>query len=290
MFKEYIKSVIPESIINFYHFKLGSGVKHARLNNNAVAEYDLDQVPLFKSVEIETLNRCNGVCPFCPVNANEKQRPYAKMTDELFKKIIDELSEIEYAGILSLYSNNEPFLDERIIEFHKYAREKVPKAEIVIFTNGSLLTVDKLIEILPYLDRMVIDNYNDDIELNANLVEVHDYVSKHKEASEKVFIDVRKQNEVRFSRGGQAPNKKKVKAIPVKCVLLFQQLIIRPDGKVSLCCNDALGKYTLGDCNEQGLLEIWHSEEYKKVRESMKKNGRKQLMLCNACDTIGGIF
>ena len=43
-----------------------------------------------KEIEIETVNRCNGKCSFCPVNANEPQREYAKMSTELFYKIIQE--------------------------------------------------------------------------------------------------------------------------------------------------------------------------------------------------------
>ena len=48
-------------------------------------------IPSFRIVEIETLNRCNGSCAFCPVNAHQPQRPYAKMETELFEKIIKEL-------------------------------------------------------------------------------------------------------------------------------------------------------------------------------------------------------
>lgn len=70
----------------------------------------------------------------------------------------------------------------------------------------------------------------------------------------------------------------------------FQQFNIRPDGKVSLCCNDALGIYTLGDTNINSIKEIWYSEEYMNIRREMKKHGRKKLNLCSKCDTLGGIF
>lgn len=35
-----------------------------------------DEFPLFKNIEIETINRCNGSCSFCPVNKKENQRPF----------------------------------------------------------------------------------------------------------------------------------------------------------------------------------------------------------------------
>ena len=52
--------------------------------------------PLFNNIEIETVNRCNGTCSFCPVNKNQDPREYKKMPEELFKKIIKELKEINY--------------------------------------------------------------------------------------------------------------------------------------------------------------------------------------------------
>jgi len=44
-------------------------------------------------VSIETVNRCNSTCSFCPANRTSESRPYQKMTEELFKKIIADLIE-----------------------------------------------------------------------------------------------------------------------------------------------------------------------------------------------------
>lgn len=50
------------------------------------------------------------------------------MSENLFKKIIDELHELNYSKSLALFDNNEPFLDERIVEFQKYVRKSLPDA------------------------------------------------------------------------------------------------------------------------------------------------------------------
>lgn len=103
------------------------------------------------------------------------------MTDELFRKIIDDLAEINYAGEIALYSSNEPFLDERIIDFHRYANERLPGATFKLLTNGSLLTFDKFIEIMPYLDRFIIHNYNDKMKINTpELQKIYDYIHDKK--------------------------------------------------------------------------------------------------------------
>lgn len=257
------------------------------LNNNRNMQYvkKCDNKFEIKEIEIETVNRCNGKCSFCPVNVNEPQREYAKMPTELFQKIINELAQLEYKNKISIYSNNEPFLDSRIVEFYKYAKKKLPNAYFNLFTNGSLLTLDNFKEIVQYVDNMVIDNYNDDLEVNRNLQEVYNYLEQHKELHSKVNFAVRMQNEVRFSRGGQAPNKKEVKGINELCLLPFRQMVIRPTGEVSLCCNDALGKYTLGNVNEENIETIWNSRQYNEIRDEMKKNLRKNLFLCKNCDT-----
>lgn len=89
---------------------------------------------LFEHVEIETINRCNGTCDFCPVSKNNDSRKYAIMDRKLYESIISQLAEIDYSGRLALFSNNEPFLDEDIIDKHKYAREKLPKAKMHLYT------------------------------------------------------------------------------------------------------------------------------------------------------------
>ena len=103
---------------------------------------------LFDSIEIETINRCNGSCDFCPVNKDRDIRELKVMTEELFRSIIDQLAIMNYAGRISLFSNNEPFLDDTIIEKHKYAREMLPNARFHLYTNGTLLSLDKFIEIV----------------------------------------------------------------------------------------------------------------------------------------------
>ena len=110
---------------------------------------------LFNHIEVETINRCNGVCSFCPINTTRDPREKRIMSQELFEDIIDQLAEMQYGGKIALFSNNEPMLDERIIDFYKYTREKLPNAWIFMFTNGTLLTLDKFKKLIPFLDELI---------------------------------------------------------------------------------------------------------------------------------------
>lgn len=253
---------------------------------NADVEQLYKNVPLFDHVEIETINRCNGVCAFCPVNSNNDSRVFSVMSEELFKKIIDELAELKYEGKLACFSNNEPFLDPDIIDRLKYAREKLPSARMHLFTNGTLLSLDKFKLAIESLDELIIDNYNKELELIKNNRIIADYCERNPELKAKVTIVLRNPNEILTSRGGDAPNHERdSKFKNVKCALPFKQLIIRPTGEVSLCCNDSLGRDTLGDLKKQSLTEVWYGDKFNKVREAIYK-GRSNWPHCKYCDTI----
>ena len=247
---------------------------------------DKQGVPLFSRVEVETLNRCNGSCTFCPVNKNDDPRPMAKLTDETYEKIINELHELDYSGQFCLFANNEPFLDTRIEAFAKTAREKLPKAFIEIYTNGTVLKLERFIDIIPHLDLLAIDNYNDKLKYNEPTRAIMEYLKENPEHKSKVSIRMRRETNLMSSRGGQAPNNSKRKALPISCLLPFYHLYVRADAKIGLCCVDALYTHTLGDVTEHSLKEIWYSDTYTKIREKIRQ-GRETLDVCRFCDSFG---
>jgi radical SAM protein with 4Fe4S-binding SPASM domain len=106
----------------------------------------------------------------------------------------------------------------------------------------------------------------------------------------KIRIVIRKLNEVLSNRGGAAPNKSPQQDHTYRyyhsasCRYPFDQMVIRPDGKVSLCVNDAYGRVTLGDAARQSLTEIWQGEAYRRLRTELTMNGRRGLPICSTCD------
>lgn len=252
----------------------------------AYVEEALKEVPLFRLVEIETFNRCNGTCAFCPVNKNNDIRKPTFMEKSVFKKIIGELESLDYHGRISLFSNNEPLLDNRIFEFSEYVREHLPKARIHMFTNGTLLTLKKFIQLVPLLDELIIDNYTSDLSLIKPVEEIKNFCEKNPEYIKKVSIVLRKPDEILTSRGGDAPNRtirETYSGCP--CPLLFQQMIIRPTGEVSLCCNDPFGKYTMGDLKKETILEVWYGKKYEQLRKKLAQ-GRELVEHCKYCDVF----
>jgi len=246
----------------------------------------MEKIPLFCNVQIETMNRCNGVCSFCPANRINDKREFHRMNDELFEKIIMELEQLNFDGKLFLYANNEPFLDDRIEKFAKYAREHLPKARIMLSTNGIVLTLERYLAVIPYVDDFRINNYNDELKLIPSAKEVQDYCKQHPELVKKTNIIMRKANEILTTRGGDAPNRsKKISHGTETCGEPYRTMIIRPTGKVSLCCNDAMGKYTLGDVSREKLEAVWYGKAFEEIRTKIKE-GRRNLSQCEYCDWV----
>jgi MoaA/NifB/PqqE/SkfB family radical SAM enzyme len=243
----------------------------------------VDPFPIFKLVEIETINRCNNTCQFCPVNRNDDPRPFRLMDESLFRSIIGQLRELNYSGCINLSANNEPLMDGRICELAGIARQALPSAYIHMVTNGMALTIDKLKNLMKHMDMLTIDNYDDDLKLIKPIRDVYDYCRFNNVYQDKIKIYLRLKTDILSNRAGQAKNRSKVKPLQSSCGYPFLQFVIRPDGKVSLCCNDALGQMTMGDLTKESISSVWNGAIFRETRERLLE-GRKSVKLCSGCD------
>lgn len=268
--------------------------KEIRKKDRVVCEYlqqyvkkiaNMENIPLFNKIEIETINRCNNTCSFCPVNIKDDIRNHSIMSMSLFKKIILELSRLNYAKSISIFSNNEPLLDPNLYERLRFTREHLPNAYIYIYTNGLLLTSEKLLCLLKYVDYIHINNYNSISELLPGHKKLQETLIQNHVSFEKAEICLRNKMECLSSRAGQAPNRMKTECLSSPCILPFSQMVIRPDGKVSFCCNDAYGLYTMGDVFKESLTDIWYGSAFQRSRDRMLESRSTQTPCC-FCDMI----
>lgn len=239
-------------------------------------------------VNLETINRCNGTCAFCTANRTADKRPLKKMDEKLFYSIIDQLADWGYKGHLTLYGNNEPWIDTRIVEFHKYCREKLPDSFIFMSTNGTLLDIDKVKSIVPYVDQLIINNYCEDMKLHDNVSEIYNYVKHHEDMFKdvEILIQMRYAKAILTNRAGSAPNKKNAsKVIKETCLMPYTDMFIFPDGRMGICCCDNFESTTLADLTTTPLKEAWNSPKYKEIRKKIK-NGRQNYDFCKYCDFI----
>ena len=251
-----------------------------------------NEAPMPHVVNIETINRCNSECEFCSANIHAERRPFMRMDEKLYYSIIDQLADWNYKGHLTLYGNNEPFLDTRLVEFHKYAREKLPNSFIFCSTNGLMLTVKRVQELKPYINQLIINNYSLEMKLHDNVQEVYDYIKAHPEEFKDLDVQVQMRyiKEVLTNRAGSSPNKQATeKVITEPCLLPFTDVWITPNGKVGLCCCDNFEVTDFGDLHTTLLKDIWDSEQMKQMRTQIAA-GRQNYPFCRHCDFIDAGF
>lgn len=251
-----------------------------------------EETPMPNVVNIETVNRCNSTCAFCTANKNAEKRPFKMIEEDLYHSIIDQLADWGYKGHLTLYGNNEPLLDPRIVEFHKYARQKLPDSFIFMSTNGLILTLDKLNEVKPYINQLIINNYSMEMKLHKNIQEIYDYVKAHPDEYKdvEILIQMRYLQEVLTNRAGSAPNKQETeKVIKETCLLPFTDMWIMPNGKLGLCCCDNFEVTDFADLAVTPLKEAWSSAKFRAAREKIAP-GRQEYPFCKHCDFIDAGF
>ena len=239
-------------------------------------------------IEIETVNRCNGSCQFCPVSHGNDPRPYIIMSSELFRDLIMQVKEWGYTNWLSLQSNNEPLTDKRMLDMVHFARESTD-AKLQLFTNGTLLTVAKFEDLIDTLDHLYLDNYHINSEFTPATRMALEYINEHPEYSDKLTILVSRPDAKRGSRAGLVKNRI-FQQLESPCIFPFEQMIIRPDGKTSLCCNDAIGTMTLADLKHEKMKDAWFNSNYMSARYTMKWCGRQGIRTCKYCDTLNNSY
>lgn len=139
---------------------------------------------MFKSaveiVAIETSSFCNRRCSYCPNATNDRIGNKKYLDEGLFNRIIQDLAEIEYDRDIVLTRFNEPMADPSLIDRLKYARARLPKATLAIFSNGD------------YLDRPLLDALYD-AGLRRLTMSTHlgnDGVYDHDEVIRRIFRKV----------------------------------------------------------------------------------------------------
>ena len=251
------------------------------------------KTPLFRVVNIETINRCNGKCEFCPANIYTEKRPLKKMTDETFKNIVKQLKELNFDGQIFLNINNEPLIDVNLIDRAKLLRETLGGAvHLSLITNATLLTEEKMDECGKYFDDICINNYSEYYKLLEHNRILYDYIKKNEEKFRECDVSIRRRysKEILGTRAGNAPNKpKKNNKIDSPCIYVYTDISIYPDGTVGLCCNDCFEKTDFGNINNKSMKEIWEQKELCEIRRKMRE-GRTKYPFCVECDVADSGF
>lgn len=272
--------------------------------------FDLTLSRFPRTVRIETTNACNAKCVICP--HRQMKRLACSMDDALYKRIIDECSEYR-CGSVHLHNFGEPLLDKKLAERVRYAKQK-GIARVAIFSNGSLLTEDKINGLIDAgLDQIKVsfdgatreefEKIRFPLKFDTVIGNIKELVRIRNLKQSPLKIKVAccstsdKNETIRslencvdgFSFGkihnwsDTGMDHAEKSAVRKPCSRVWQTFTVLSSGKVALCCLDYEGQVILGDVNKTSIFEIWKNETYKKIRSLHKTAQQDQIILCNDC-------
>ena len=80
-------------------------------------------------------------------------------------------------------------------------------------------------------------------------------------------------------------NKNK-KAYKVGCSLLMHQLVLLPNGDVTVCCADLNSKGVIGNILTENLFSIYRKPLRLEMLHKFMKGKKKEIDLCKDCETF----
>ncbi len=243
--------------------------------------YGVESSFMFKAVELEVNGACNRACGYCP-NSFAK-RPKGDMDEALFRKIIDELAEIDFDGRVSYHFYGEPMLDQRLPDFVEYTRKHVPRSYTEIYSNGDYLNVENFRYYVERgLDKFLITQH--DSIMTPALQEIMDTISE--DEKEHITIRFAKDRNL-INRSGLITNLQIINE-PLKsaCDWPLNIMVITMTGNVVLCCNDYFETEVIGNVREKSLREVWTDPRYVNFRAALSRGDRTVSKLCKDCDYV----
>jgi hypothetical protein len=272
-------------------------------------------------LQIENCSFCNARCVFCPYPTMTRAKGIMPM--DLFRKIIDEAALIPLIDKVTIAGLGEPLIDNTLIEKLKYIRKKMDIGCLDLYTNGSLLSVKLVKEMIKipvsmiYVslnavtrekrrDIMGLDDYDELVSILDESISVSNGTKLQiivKALAGKDLLEP-EENNIFMERWGGSFNgggghsfmhlegNWAGRTFPMRikpknlCARAFEQIMVLWDGRVSLCCFDSDGEVVLGDLKTQSLKEIYAGGEALRYREAHAGNNRSTLKLCKDCTTI----
>ncbi|HUP58415.1 MAG TPA: SPASM domain-containing protein [Bdellovibrionota bacterium] len=233
------------------------------------------------AIEIEINHDCNRTCAYCP-NATLQRKNQGQMSEELFLRLLTELREIGYGGRISYHFYNEPLLSPQLDRFVGLTRRYLPECRIEIYTNGTLLTEDRLMTLLTLgVDKFLVTKHHG----LATFPFEELYEKLQPAIRSKIQLQGYKEMHL-TSRGGlvnvRPPERKPPLDLP--CLVPSTLLVVTVNGNVLPCFEDFNELNVMGNLNERSLLEIWNSERYRDFRVDLKRKRRSAHAVCKDCN------
>lgn len=239
-----------------------------------------------EAVEIEINSACNMACSYCP-NSVTKRKESGEMSIETYGLIIDQLVDIGFRGRISYDFYNEPLLCRNLENFVALTSEKLPKCKIIIYTNGSRLTEEKLSSLV---EKGVCEFV---VTEHESTQKQHDFFSNvYQGLNEKLkrYILFQKFSEIKlYNRAGILEHLGPGENL-LPCQIPANIMTITLKGNVLPCFEDFHQFHEMGNVHQTHLRDIWKGEKYEQFRLDLAKGLRHKYKACSQCNRTEVLF
>ena len=254
--------------------------------------------PFFSLIEFNLSGLCNRKCVFCP-RANPEVYPNVNehIPIALYEKIMKELAEVDYDGMILYSAFGEPLLYKNIEVVLELSKRHCPKVHIETVTDGDFVTPEKLRSLFAAgLDTLLISMY-DGPEQEEQFQEIIDQVDlgDSQVILRKRWLPPEEHYGITLNNRAGMIELPEIGIVPLKeplkrpCFYPFYQVLVDYDGAVLLCPHDWRKKLIVGNLNDRTIHDLWDSRVMRRLRKNLA-NSDRNFAPCNECDVDGTLM
>ena len=257
-------------------------------------EFQGENFPLPTEIEISESGTCNRSCSFCPRSAPDFEDKKEFITNELHEKLCLELKDLDYKGTVRYSGFVEPLIDKNIFNLIKMVRDKLPKVNIEMVTNGDPLNLKRLNKLFENgLNKILISAYDgeeDALKLenlckDANLTR-DQYIVRHRYYSQDQDFGITLSNRSGLMQNAEFKIDSLKEPLKKSCYIPSYTFFLDYQGDVLICPHDWGKKIILGNLNNEKFIDIWFNKKSMSIRKMLNKSNRN-FAPCNVCDVEG---
>ncbi|MFR7976323.1 MAG: SPASM domain-containing protein [Intestinibacter bartlettii] len=220
-------------------------------------------------ITFELSNMCGyaDIHKKCPLS---KEKSRKLLPSSIVYETLDIMEKYKYSGVISFHRYNEPLMYPRLLDFIRYAKNKCPKSDIFILSNGYYLTQQLLDEL---------------IEAGVSIIDVTGYSNEefNRISNLESSIPLRVFSSKFDNRLAIYDyDEKYIKNDKIPCYWPLTDIIITRDGEVGLCHFDWKNKYSFGSLKEKNIEDIILSSDIVNTYNELTRGIRK-FELCKKC-------
>ena len=254
-------------------------------------------IPMPSVIEISNSGMCNRKCSFCPRSDPNYDHVNEFIDQNLHDKIYEELKSFNYSGSIIYSGFVEPLLDKRIYKHIKDIREKLPKANLEIITNGDPLNDKRALKLFEAgISVLLISVYDGPKEAENFLkmmkrinIDKSRYVIRNRYYGEDKDFGITLSNRAGNLNNAEFKIEPLKESLKMKCTYPSYTFFIDYNGDVLMCSHDWGKKMIMGNVKNNSIKEIWTSKKFDFARKKLS-NADRNFSPCNVCDVKGTLI